>query len=49
MMVIPQIIDDSVPIGRDSSENVEVKDMEILSFLTMRFLIMQIYYIIWVD
>jgi len=25
MMVIPQIIDDSVPIGRDSSENVEVK------------------------
>lgn len=25
MMMIPQIIDDSVPIGKDSSENVEVK------------------------
>jgi seryl-tRNA synthetase len=25
MMVIPQIIDDSVPIGRDDSENVEVR------------------------
>ena len=25
MLVIPQIIDDSVPIGRDDSENVEVE------------------------
>ena len=25
MMVIPQIIDDSVPIGKDDSENVEIE------------------------
>lgn len=27
MMVIPNIIDDSVPVGRDDSENVELEPL----------------------
>ncbi len=39
MMQIPNIIDDSVPIGKDDSENVELKNLENLLFLILKFLI----------
>ena len=32
MMRIPQIIDPSVPLGKDDSENVEVERFVIISF-----------------
>ena len=38
MMVIPNIIDPSVPIGKDDSENVEVENSVNLLFLTTKFL-----------
>ena len=41
-MKIPNFIDDSVPIGKDDSENVEIQNMEILLFLIMKFHIMLI-------
>ncbi len=42
MMVIPNIIDESVPIGKDDTENVELKDLVNQLFLIMKFLIMLI-------
>ena len=36
MLIIPNIIDPSVPIGKDDSENVELKNSESLLFLIMR-------------
>ena len=42
MMVIPNIIDPSVPIGKDDSENVEVRSVSVsLLFLILRFHITQ--------
>ena len=37
MMVIPNIIDPSVPIGKDDSENVEIRSLAIRSFRISRF------------
>lgn len=42
MMVIPNIIDPSVPIGKDDSENVEIEDLVNRWFLSLRFLIILI-------
>ena len=41
MMVIPNIIDPSVPIGKDDSENVEIQKYGIRLCLTLRCLIIQ--------
>ena len=41
MMVIPNIIDSSVPIGKDDSENVELSGLESRLFRSMRFHIIQ--------
>lgn len=37
MMKIPNIIHDSVPIGKDDSENVEIQNTEIQLYLSMKF------------
>ena len=37
MMIIPNIIDPSVPIGKDDSENVEVERLASQLFRTLRF------------
>ena len=42
MMTIPNIIDPTVPIGKDDSENVEVEDSANPLFPILRFLITQI-------
>ena len=41
MMVIPNIIDPSVPIGKDDSENVEVENMVSRLFRILKFRIIQ--------
>ena len=42
MMIIPNIIDPSVPIGKDDSENVKSRNMAIHLFLILKFHIIQI-------
>mgnify|MGYP000429413179 CR=1 FL=1 len=41
MMTIPNIIDPSVPIGKDDSENVELEDLVSQLFLILKFHIIQ--------
>ena len=45
MMIIPQIIDKSVPIGKDDSENVEIESLANPLFPISRFLIIHNAYI----
>ena len=42
MMKIPNIIDDSVPIGKDDSEMLKLKDLVTQLFQLMKYLIMLI-------
>lgn len=46
MMVIPNIIDESVPIGKDDSQNVEIEKFGEPVVPDLRFLIMQISWIV---
>lgn len=42
MMVIPNIIDPSVPIGKDDSQNVEIENLVSRLFRILKFRIIQI-------